>query len=130
MTELAIKKQRPKHLNLFVIRLPIAGIMSFGHRVSGAFMFLLIPALLWLFDTSLGSRDSFETYQAVVAHPLTKLVLLALLWAYMHHFCAGIRYLFLDLDKGTDLAPARASAIAVFAVSIILTIAIGGTLLW
>ena len=130
MTEMTLKKQRPKHLNLFVIRLPLPGVMSFGHRVSGAFLFLFLPGLLWLFDTSLGSRDSFETYQAVVAHPLTKLVLLALLWAYMHHFCAGIRYLFLDLDKGTDLPQARASALAVFVVSIILTIAIGGTLLW
>ena len=130
MTEMTLKKQRPKHLNLFVIRLPIPGIMSFGHRVSGAVLFLMIPALLWLFDTSLASSDSFETYKTVVSHPLSKLVLLGLLWAYMHHFCAGIRYLFLDVDIGTELPQARASAMAVFVVSIILTIAIGGTVLW
>ncbi|MDR2924780.1 MAG: succinate dehydrogenase, cytochrome b556 subunit [Azoarcus sp.] len=127
MTE-AVHK-RPKHLALWQIRLPFPGIVSIVHRVTGAGLFLLLPFLICLLDLSLGSQSSFETFRAIIAHPLAKLVLLGLLWAYLHHFCAGIRYLFLDIDKGLDLPSARKSASAVVTVSLTLTVVIGG-LLW
>jgi succinate dehydrogenase cytochrome b subunit len=130
MPEMTIKKPRPKYLNLVAIRLPVPGFVSVLHRASGAVLFLFLPFLLFLFSASVGSPDSFETYKQVVANPLIKLVLLGLLWAYLHHFCAGIRYLFLDLDKGVDLQPARRSAWAVLAVSLPLTLILGVTLLW
>src|SRR5512135_2605846 len=100
MPEMTIKKPRPKYLNLVAIRLPVPGFVSVLHRASGAVLFLFLPFLLFLFSSSVGSPESFDTYKQVVANPLVKLVLLGLLWAYLHHFCAGIRYLFLDLDKG------------------------------
>jgi succinate dehydrogenase cytochrome b subunit len=130
MPEMTIKKPRPKYLNLVAIRLPVPGFVSVLHRASGAVLFLFLPFLLFLFSSSLGSPESFATYQQVIANPLVKLVLLGLLWAYLHHFCAGIRYLFLDLDKGVDLQPARRSAWAVLAVSLPLTLILGVTLLW
>lgn len=130
MPDAVLAKRRPKHLNLFVIKLPLPGFMSILHRVSGAVLFLFLPVLLWLFASSLESPQSFATFKEFVANPLVRLVLLGLLWSYLHHFCAGIRYLFLDLDKGVDLAPARLTAGAVMVVSIALTLILGWKLLW
>lgn len=127
MTE-AVRK-RPKHLALWQIQFPLPAIVSIVHRISGAGLFLLLPFLLCLFDMSLSGQVSFDKFRDVIANPLAKLVLLGLLWAYLHHFCAGIRYLFLDIDKGLDLPCARKSAVAVVAVSLALTAVIGG-LLW
>ncbi len=130
MAEMAIKKRRPKNLDLPTIRLPLPGILSILHRVSGAAMFLLLPFLLWLFQNSLASPETFAGVKAVVGHPLAKIVLLGLIWFYMHHFCAGIRYLLLDLHKGIELEAARLSSKIVFAVSIALNLIIGARVLW
>ncbi len=99
------------------------------HRVSGAVLFLFIPLLLWLLQSSLATPQTFDAFKDVVSNPLMKLILLGLLWGYLHHLCAGVRHLALDLDIGTDLAVARASSVVVLAVSISLT-AIAGVMLW
>jgi len=130
MAEMAIKKKRPKNLDIMTIRLPLPGILSILHRISGAVIFLLLPVLLWLFQSSLTSPETFATVKSVVGNPLVKIVLLGLIWLYMHHFCAGIRYLLLDLHKGVDLASARLSSKIVFVVSIALTLIIGAKVLW
>lgn len=116
-------KPRPKYLDLTKIRLPVPALVSILHRISGALLFLFIPLLLWLWQESLASPRSFEAFRAVVSHPLLKLVLLGLLWGYLHHFCAGIRHLALDLHMGLELGAARASSWAVLAVSLGLTLA-------
>jgi succinate dehydrogenase / fumarate reductase, cytochrome b subunit len=129
MTEVTMKKERPKHLDLRVIKQPLPAIASILHRVSGAGLFLMLPFLIFLFELSLDSSLGFAMLQSVVAHPLAKLVLTGLLWAFLHHFCMGIRILLLDLDMGTDLKPARASTKAVLVISLALT-AILGVKLW
>lgn len=116
---------RPKHLNLLQIRLPVPGVISIMHRVFGAALFLVLPLILYGMQVSLESPRAFEALSSVLAHPFWKLVALGLAWAYLHHFCAGIRYLALDLDYGTDLGPARASAWAVLAASVALTLLVG-----
>lgn len=125
MSEITMKKERPKHLDLRVIRQPLPAIASILHRISGAGLFLMLPFLIYLLDLSLGSSQDFAIFKSVVAHPLAKLVLLGLLWAFLHHFCMGIRILLIDLGMGTDLGPARASARAVLAVSLVLTVILG-----
>lgn len=130
MAEMAIKKKRPKNLDLTTIRLPLPGILSILHRISGAVIFLLLPVLLWLFQSSLTSPETFATFKGVVGNPLVKIILLGLIWLYMHHFCAGIRYLFLDMHKGIELQAARFSSQVVFVVSILLTLIIGAKVLW
>ena len=130
MAEMTLKKKRPKNLDLMTIRLPLPGILSILHRVSGAVLFLLLPILLWLFESSLTSPETFAVFKSIAAHPLVKLILLGLIWLYLHHFCAGIRYLLLDLHKGIDLESARLSSKIVFAVSIVLTLLIGVKVLW
>jgi len=130
MAEMSIKKQRPKNLDLTSIRLPLPGKVSILHRVSGAGIFLMLPLLLWIFQASVTSPESFEAFKAVASHPLAKLILAGLIWAYMHHFCAGIRFLFLDVHVGVELQSARQSAAVVLAVSLVLTAVLWGVLLW
>lgn len=120
-----MQKQRPKHLDLAKIRLPVPGIVSILHRVSGVALFLSLPLLLYLFKGTLSTAEAFESFRALVGNPLVKLVLLGLLWAYLHHFCAGIRFLFLDIHKGVELQTARATAKTVLVVSIALTVILG-----
>lgn len=109
---------RPKHLDLFRIRLPLPGWVSILHRVSGAGLFLFLPLLLKLLDMSFGSAGAYDTVARIVAFWPVKVLMAGLIWAYLHHFCAGIRFLFLDLHKGIALPAARASAGAVFWVSL------------
>ena len=122
-------KPRPKYLKLFQIRLPIPGIVSIMHRVSGGVLFLFIPFLLTLFEMSLESAQTFARFKTVMSHWMFKLIVIGLVWAYLHHLCAGIRHLALDLDYGTELASARASSNLVLVVSIVLT-AVAGVLIW
>jgi succinate dehydrogenase / fumarate reductase cytochrome b subunit len=122
-------KSRPVYLNLIAIRLPIPSIVSFLHRVSGAVLFLFgIPVVLLAVQSSLASPESFATLRTAFAHPLVKLVAIGFVWAYLHHFCAGIRFLLLDLHVGDDLAPARRSSVAVIALSLALTLVVGARL--
>lgn len=111
-------KPRPKHLDLTKIRLPLPGWVSIMHRASGAALFIMLPFLLWLLDASLDTEVGYEALKGFVAQAWVKLILFGLVWGYLHHFCAGIRYLLLDMHKGIDLASARASAAAVYVVSI------------
>ncbi len=128
MAEMTIKK-RPKNLDLTTIRLPLPGKVSILHRVSGVGLFLFLPVLLWLFSASLGSADTFAAFRSVFSSLPAKVVLAGLLWAFVHHFCAGIRFLLLDLHIGIEKEPARKSAAVVFAVSIPLTLILWGILL-
>jgi succinate dehydrogenase / fumarate reductase, cytochrome b subunit len=128
MAEMTIKK-RPKNLDLSTIRLPLPGKLSILHRVSGAGLFLCLPILLWLFQSSVTSAESFAYFLAVAAHPVVKLLLAGLIWAFLHHFFAGIRYLLLDVHVGVELEAANRSSVIVFAVSLTLTLILWGVLL-
>jgi succinate dehydrogenase / fumarate reductase cytochrome b subunit len=119
-------RPRPVYLNLVRIRLPLPALISILHRISGAALFLVgIPLLLCGLQWSLGSTEGLAGLRAMLGAPPAKLLLLGLVWAYLHHFCAGIRFLFLDLHRGIDLAPARRSSVIVLMVSLALTILVG-----
>ena len=109
-------------------KLPWSGKVSILHRVSGAVLFLSLPCILYLFDKSLTSELSFITFSEVVGNPLVKLFLLALIWAFLHHFCAGIRFLALDLHKGIEKHQIQKSAVSVLVVSLSLTAILGAKL--
>ncbi|MEB0140312.1 MULTISPECIES: succinate dehydrogenase, cytochrome b556 subunit [unclassified Undibacterium] len=102
-------------------RLPLAGFVSILHRVSGIVMFLLLPFILFLLDKSLTSELSFAELQGLASGVFVKLVILALSWAFLHHFCAGVRHLFMDFHYGLDKHTARQSAVTVLALSLTLT---------
>jgi succinate dehydrogenase / fumarate reductase cytochrome b subunit len=120
------KKERPEFRNIHITelpnyRLPPAGWVSILHRVSGAGLFLMLPFLLYLFQKSVQSEMTFAHFKGILENPLVKLVLLGLIWAYMQHFCAGVRHLFMDVHVGIEKDSSRQSAITVLAVSLFLT---------
>jgi succinate dehydrogenase / fumarate reductase cytochrome b subunit len=118
-------RPRPVYLDLVRIRLPLPGFVSILHRVSGALLFLAgIPLLLLALQWG-GSAEGLTGLRTMLGQPWVKLLLLGLTWAYLHHFCAGIRFLFLDVHRGIELAPARRSSVIVLVVSLALTLLVG-----
>jgi succinate dehydrogenase / fumarate reductase cytochrome b subunit len=135
MASASAKKIRPKYLSLpallFEIRLPVPGWVSILHRISGALLFFPFVAwVLYLLDTSLASEQGFDYIRnRYFALPLVKLGILVFVWSYCHHFCAGIRYLFLDLDIGVELKTARLTSWIVIFAGLALT-AVFAARLW
>ena len=127
MSSAAAKKARPKYLSLpailFEIRMPLPAWVSILHRISGLLLFFPFAAwLLYMLDASLASEQGFEKVRTQYLQlPLVKLGILVFAWAYLHHFCAGIRFLLLDLDKGIHLRTARISSAVVLVASLALT---------
>ncbi|MDQ2778336.1 MAG: succinate dehydrogenase, cytochrome b556 subunit [Pseudomonadota bacterium] len=116
-------------------RLPAAGWVSILHRASGGLMFVLLPLIVWFFDTSLSSESSYENFTAAfitgigfVPGFLVKLVSLALIWAFLHHFIAGVRHVWMDVTHSVSLAQGRVSAIVVLTSSLLLTVVLGAKL--
>ncbi len=116
---------RPKYLDLRRIRLPLPGLVSILHRISGALLFLALPLLLWILQYSLRSIETFTMLSGMFWRPASKIFWIILLWAFLHHFCAGIRYLAIDLDRGVKLSQARSSSRWVLFVSLALTVLLG-----
>jgi succinate dehydrogenase / fumarate reductase cytochrome b subunit len=124
--ERPVTRPRPVYLNLVRIRLPLPGIVSILHRLSGAALYLIgLPLLLVGVQCSLASPEAFDSFRAALSNPLAKIDLFVLIWAYLHHFCAGIRFLLLDVQQGIELGPARISSVAVLVISLALTLIVG-----
>lgn len=116
-------------------RLPVAGLLSILHRVSGMLMFFLLPFIVWMFDASVTSEVSYDGFTSafvagigVVPGFVVKLVALALIWAYLHHAVAGVRHLWMDATHSVSKQQGRSSAVATFVISIVLTVALGAKL--
>jgi succinate dehydrogenase / fumarate reductase, cytochrome b subunit len=116
-------------------RLPAAGVVSILHRISGVIMFALLPLLIWLFDVSVTSEITYERFTAAFSAGLgfvpgwfMKLVALALIWSYLHHFIAGVRHLWMDATHSVSKQQGHSSAIVTLAASIILTLLLGAKL--
>jgi succinate dehydrogenase / fumarate reductase, cytochrome b subunit len=124
---------RPTFRNIHVLdilkyRLPPAGIVSILHRVSGALMFLLLPFIVWLFDTSISTEQSYERFTAVFLGStgwFFKLVALALIWAYLLHLLAGLRHLWMDVAHAVGLRFGHISALVTLGLSSLVTLAVG-----
>ena len=124
-----IASQRPKYLDLFRIRLPLPGLVSILHRISGTALFVFAGVLLYLLQESLRSPESHAHFVALTDHWLVKLFLIGMLWSFLHHFFAGLRFLLLDIHVASDLGATRAMSLAVLVASLLLT-AILGVRLW
>ena len=138
MAEAKVLKERPGPMRLVDATryaLPPAGWVSILHRISGILMALFLPFLIWLFDKSLSSEISFDQFRGAfiagigwVPAGLVKLVTLVLMWAFLHHLCAGLRHLYMDVTHATTKAFGRQSALAVLGVSLALTVLLGAKL--
>lgn len=124
-----MNQSRPKFLDLRLIRLPLPGLISILHRISGVLMFLALPFVLWMLQYSLRSIETYTTLARLLAHPVSKLALLVVLWALAHHFCAGLRFLAIDMGAGVKIGQARTSGKWVLALSLVMTAA-AGVMLW
>ena len=139
-TSAAKKRPEFRNINAFTdlpsYRLPLAGIVSILHRISGVIMFLLMPFIIWMFDTSISSEISFAKFKMAfnvgmlgLPGALWKLVALALIWAYLHHFIAGIRHLWMDLSHDAVTKEfGKSSAAVTLTLSIGLTLVLGAKL--
>ncbi len=123
-----MNKHRPKHLALHLIKLPPSGIVSILHRISGMLLFFALPLLLLMLQYSLRSIETYTHLIEVLNYPLIKLTLIALLWAFLHHFFAGLRYLAIDVHLLGNLAQSRTSSKLVLFMSLMLTVFLGAKL--
>jgi succinate dehydrogenase / fumarate reductase cytochrome b subunit len=139
MTELAKKRPEFRNINaltdLPTYRLPAAGIVSILHRISGLIMFLLLPFVVWMFDTSVSSEISFAKFSAAfnvglgfVPAVLVKVVVLGLIWAYLHHLIAGVRHVYMDVCHAVSKEFGKTSAVITLLLSLGLTAALGAKL--
>ena len=139
MSEVA--KPRPEYRNINAFgdlpsyRWPLAALVSGAHRLSGVLMFILLPLILWLFDKSVSSEISFGQFTAAFSAGLgvfpgwiIKLVVLALIWAYLHHLIAGVRHLYMDVTHNTSKDFGRRSAAFTLVTAILLTLVLGAKL--
>ncbi len=120
-----IASQRPKYLDLARIRQPVPAVISILHRISGAALFLFAWVLLYLLQESLSSPESYVRFRSLADHWFVKLFLIGMLWAFLHHFFAGLRLLLLDVQVLGDLKQARATSWVVLGMSLILTLILG-----
>jgi succinate dehydrogenase / fumarate reductase cytochrome b subunit len=130
-------KRRPVYRNIHIsqlagYRLPLAGWASILHRISGAILFLLLPFAIWMFDTSVTSEVSYARFSSlfgaglgVVPGWFFKLVALGLIWAYVQHFCSGLRHVWMDMTHQLGLKFGHSSALVAIVVSVVLTLALG-----
>ncbi|WP_395400691.1 succinate dehydrogenase, cytochrome b556 subunit [Pseudoduganella sp. UC29_106] len=123
----APKKERREFRNIHVTelsnyRLPLAGLVSILHRISGFLLFGLLPVVLYLLEQSLRSEYSFAYFQGIASTPLVKLIFLALIWGYTQHFCSGVRHLIMDTHVGLDKDSARKSAATVLVIATVVTL--------
>lgn len=140
MTELAKKRPEFRNINLLkdlpTYRMPLAAVVSILHRISGIIMFLLLPFIVWMLDRSLSSEISHDAFTAAfragvgfVPGWFLKLVVLALIWSYLHHFVAGLRHLWMDVSHSSvNKEFGRKSALTVLVISVALTVALGAKL--
>jgi succinate dehydrogenase / fumarate reductase cytochrome b subunit len=138
MTDLASssRPKRPEFRNINAFgdlpgyRLPLAGVVSILHRISGALMFALMPFIIWMFDVSVSSEISFARFTSVFGREgmgpfagwFMKLVVLALIWAYLHHLIAGLRHLWMDINHAVSKEFGKSSAVATLVLSVGLTL--------
>jgi succinate dehydrogenase / fumarate reductase cytochrome b subunit len=139
---MTVAQKRPEFRNINALRdlptyrLPAPGWVSILHRVSGVLMFVLLPFIIWMFDTSISSELSFARFRAAftsglgfVPGVIVKLVALALIWAFLHHFIAGVRHLWMDVShSATNKQFGNMSAKVTLAISLALTVVLGAKL--
>ena len=137
MTELARKRPEFRNINAFKdlpgYRWPVASLVSGMHRASGVLMLVLLPLIIWMFDTSVSSEISFARFRAAfntgASGVLLKLVALTLIWAYLHHFIAGLRHLWMDVSHAAVGKQRGAlTAKVTLVISLVLTVILGAKL--
>ena len=118
-------KTRPVNLNLFKMKFPVMAIVSGMHRISGVFLFLLLPLALYLLDHALHSEASFSDLQVFIALPWVKILLWVMISAISFHFIAGIRHMIMDGGFFESVKAGRRTAYFIILLEIVVMILVG-----
>ncbi len=124
MTGRRMSERRPVYLNLLKIRLPVPGVVSFAHRITGVLLFLSLPFAVYVLDLSVQSQQSFVKVQQILHQPFMLLLQIVLLWSIVHHFFAGIRFLLIDAEIGVEKSAARMGSWLVLLAEVITVLVI------
>ena len=132
MADVKVIKKRPGQMRLIdatQYRLPAAGWASILHRVSGLVIVILLPFVIWMFDTSVTDEVSFDQFRTAftggigfVPAFVVKLAALALIWGFVQHFCSGVRHLYMDFTHAVDKEFGRVSALVAIGIAAALTL--------
>ena len=123
------KNKRPVYLNLFKLRLPVTGVVSIVHRITGLFLVLLLPPAIYLLQLSLQDREAFDGIVSWFSALPGRLIMFVILWLFLQHFFSGIRHLLQDIDIGVGKSAGRVSARLTFIASAVIAAVIGVRLL-
>jgi len=121
---MSLNKQ-PIYLNLLKIRLPVMGVCSILHRITGILIFLGTPFVLWALNSSLKSPEHFESIVMDLQHPVMKFGIWVFLSAFLYHAIAGVRHLIMDMGAAEDLKAARCTAYGTLILSILGALMLG-----
>ncbi len=124
-----MKDNRPVNLSITTIKIPLAAVASFTHRVSGAALFVGTAILLYLLQLSLESQTSFDLAVEILSSPAAKLIIWLLLSALLYHLIAGTKHLLLDWGIGESKQGAKTGAALTIALAAI-AIVLGGVWVW
>ncbi len=125
MSERNSTMRRPKYLNLIQIRLPLPGFVSILHRGSGLLLIFALPFAIYFLGRAIDSEEGYASVAELFSNPLAQLVALAVLWAFYHHLCAGLRFLLIEMHIGTSLPAARLSSAIALAGGVVLALVHG-----
>ena len=123
------KNNHPRYLNLIKISMPVAAVVSIGHRISGFLLVIAIPFVIYAFQLSVSSAEEYAQVLSVIQHPIILAIIVLMTWSFSHHFFAGIRFLLIDIDIGVSKSAARASAWLIHVLAVLATIVVIGMLL-
>ena len=127
---MAGNRRRPVNRELTTIRFSVSTLLSVFQQISGVLLFLLLPGVLWLFQSSLATPESFAELLALAGNPLSRIIALILLWLFMHHLCAGLRSMYLEVFKSSGKRVARFSSKVAIGAGVVLTLLVGVPWLW
>jgi len=99
--------------------------VSILHRISGSGLALVGLAVLtwWLVALAKGA-EAYADFAAAAAHPLGRVVMIGLSWAYFQHLLSGVRHLFMDSGSGFELPTNKRFAMLTIVGALILTAAL------
>jgi succinate dehydrogenase / fumarate reductase cytochrome b subunit len=117
-----------KNLYLPGIRLPVGGVVSILHRITGVLLVLALPLALYALEESLTSSEGFARVVTMFQTMPARVVLLLLAWTITHHLLAGLRHLLLDIDVGITRLGSRRGAWLVLAGVAVLMILVARSL--
>jgi succinate dehydrogenase / fumarate reductase cytochrome b subunit len=120
-----VKKQRPVNIDLTTIKMHPAANASILHRVSGVIMVFAIGILLLTLSTSLSSAEGFAQIQGYLDGFFFTFIIFGCLSALTYHVLAGVRHLCMDLGYFEELDTGNASAKAIIAIWLVVSLIIG-----